>query len=252
MSVGSGIKLTSGFDLNSKSPLDNRTLFETINERDLLPSINLYEGLICYVKEVKENFQYIDGKWQEFKSSGGDVSQEQVNIIQNEINDIKSIKYDDVEGVKDENGYTILTFKANGVDKKTITIENINNENIGLYHIGSEPPDDINMMWIDTSEGGIDLSFDSIIINELRLLISAMQNRIDKLEADVEYLKINGGGSGGDTSELIILEDGDYLITESGEFVALESSVVAETFNILTQLGENMITEDDNNLILEV
>ena len=61
--IGKGIKLSTGFDLNSQSPLDNREVFETIEERDALPNINLYEGLTCYVKETKENYQYIDGNW---------------------------------------------------------------------------------------------------------------------------------------------------------------------------------------------
>ena len=61
--IGKGIKLSTGCDLKSRSPLDNREVFETIEERDALPSINLYEGLTCYVKETKENYQYIDGNW---------------------------------------------------------------------------------------------------------------------------------------------------------------------------------------------
>ena len=61
--IGKGIPFSTGFDLNSQSPLDNREVFETIEERDALPSINLYEGLTCYVKETKENYQYIDGNW---------------------------------------------------------------------------------------------------------------------------------------------------------------------------------------------
>ena len=61
--IGKGIKLSTGFDLNSQSPLDNREVFETIEERDALPSITLYERLTCYVKETKENYQYIDGNW---------------------------------------------------------------------------------------------------------------------------------------------------------------------------------------------
>ena len=61
--IGKGIKLSTGFDLNSQSPLDNREVFETIEERDALPSINLYEGLTCYVKETKKNYQYVDGDW---------------------------------------------------------------------------------------------------------------------------------------------------------------------------------------------
>ena len=58
--IGKGIKLSTGFDLNSQSPLDNREVFETIEERDALPSINLYEGLTCYVKETI-NIYCLDG-----------------------------------------------------------------------------------------------------------------------------------------------------------------------------------------------
>ena len=61
--IGKGIQISTGFDLNSQSPLDNRTVFETIEERDSLPSINLYEGLECFVKSTKENYQYINGEW---------------------------------------------------------------------------------------------------------------------------------------------------------------------------------------------
>lgn len=61
--IGKGIKLSTGFDLNAKSPLDNREWFKTIAERDALPDINLYEGLKCFVEETKHNYQYIDGEW---------------------------------------------------------------------------------------------------------------------------------------------------------------------------------------------
>ena len=63
MSIGKGINLSVGFDLNAQQPLDNRDVFETIRERDSLPQINTYEGMKCYVKETKSNYQYIDGAW---------------------------------------------------------------------------------------------------------------------------------------------------------------------------------------------
>ena len=63
MSIGKGINLSTGFDLNAQQPLDNRDVFETIKERDALPQINTYEGMKCYVKETKSNYQYIDGAW---------------------------------------------------------------------------------------------------------------------------------------------------------------------------------------------
>ena len=57
MSLGKGIKLSTGFDLNAKSPLDSREWFKTIAERDALPDINLYVGLRCFVEETKHNYQ---------------------------------------------------------------------------------------------------------------------------------------------------------------------------------------------------
>ena len=73
MSLVKGINLSTGFDLNAKSPLDNRQVFETIAERDALPDINRYEGLFCYVKETQKNYQFINGTWKDFMatSSGG-------------------------------------------------------------------------------------------------------------------------------------------------------------------------------------
>lgn len=71
MSIGKGIKLSTGFDLNAQSPLDNREWFSTIEERDSLPNINLYEGLKCFVNETKKNYQYINGEWTDYGGSGG-------------------------------------------------------------------------------------------------------------------------------------------------------------------------------------
>ena len=65
MSIGKGIPISTGFDLNSQSPLDNRTIFKTIAERDSLPSINLYEGLECFVEDTKIKYQYLNGQWEE-------------------------------------------------------------------------------------------------------------------------------------------------------------------------------------------
>lgn len=50
---GKGISVGSGFDLGANLPLDNRTVQATIAERDSMPTIQLVEGLLVYVKENK-------------------------------------------------------------------------------------------------------------------------------------------------------------------------------------------------------
>lgn len=92
MSIGRGIKLSTGFDLNAKAPLDNREWFETIEERNSLPDINLYEGLKCFVNSTKKNYQYVNGEWTDFGGgSGGGTDEEleeRVESVENDVADL--------------------------------------------------------------------------------------------------------------------------------------------------------------------
>ena len=74
-----GIKLSSGFSLGAKSPLDTREVVEDISERDTLITSNIaYEGMIVYVKTEKKHYKLVNlttPKWEELGSgSGGDLS----------------------------------------------------------------------------------------------------------------------------------------------------------------------------------
>ena len=74
-----GIKLSSGFSLGAKSPLDTREVVEDISERDALITSNIaYEGMIVYVKTEKKHYKLVDlttPEWKELGSgSGGDLS----------------------------------------------------------------------------------------------------------------------------------------------------------------------------------
>lgn len=50
---GKGVSVGSGFDLGANLPLDNRTVQATLADRDVMPTIQLVEGLFVYVKENK-------------------------------------------------------------------------------------------------------------------------------------------------------------------------------------------------------
>ena len=74
-----GIKLSSGFSLGAKSPLDTREVVKDISERDALITSNIaYEGMIVYVKTEKKHYKLVDlttPEWKELGSgSGGDLS----------------------------------------------------------------------------------------------------------------------------------------------------------------------------------
>lgn len=128
------------------------------------------------------------------------------------------------------------------------------------FYKGPSPPKDVDMMWIDSSDDEIDNVISSSVIDEFRTILSAMQNKINKLEADIEYIKINGGGGIippiTTTSYFIISEENDDIfITEDGDMIVLEEytegTVVVTTSNILMENDDVLITEDGEIVVLE-
>ena len=69
-----GILINTGFDVGSSSPIDNRTIKNTTNERDALVSEGkVYENLKVYCKDTKKEYRWTGTEW-EISSSGGDLT----------------------------------------------------------------------------------------------------------------------------------------------------------------------------------
>ena len=63
---GKGIVVASGFDLSAKSPLDSRSIVNTIAERDAHVTGNrAYPGLPVYVLEEQKEYRYTGTEWTE-------------------------------------------------------------------------------------------------------------------------------------------------------------------------------------------
>ena len=63
---GKGISLASGFDLGAKSPLDSRSIVNTIEERDAHVTENrAYPGMKVYVLEEQKEYRYTGSDWKE-------------------------------------------------------------------------------------------------------------------------------------------------------------------------------------------
>lgn len=74
-----GIELNSQFDVLTGLPLDGRTVAADITERNAIPALRRYEGLIVYVESAETNYQLVGGidnaNWEELSGSGsGDSS----------------------------------------------------------------------------------------------------------------------------------------------------------------------------------
>lgn len=126
-----------------------------------------------------------------------------------------------------DNETPVNAFNMNSIENKILYLKKLINAKASGYYVGTTPPQDESVLWIDTSEDEVDNALSGSLIEELMSTIKSMQDKINKLEEEVEYLKINGGGG---TVVPPTTEDGSYIITEDGDLI---------------------VTEDDENLILE-
>lgn len=207
MSVGKGIQLSTGFDVNTAQPLDSRELVNSIEERDAL--INVYNGLRCYVNGVGA-FIYIDGVWSESDSK---VSEDD-ETIQNIINEVAELSSDVVE--------------------LDIKIDNV------IEYSDIAPQEEETLLWVDTSTDD-DVSFPLLsneIILEFQGIIGELRTQIDKLKKDnitleqrIAYLEQHGGGSGGGIPDyegeglIMTFEDGTQMTFEDDSIMIFEEYV---------------------------
>lgn len=135
----------------------------------------------------------------------------------------------------------------------------------GYSHIwvGDTPPEDTNMIWLDTrSDGILDDETDIETVNKLISRIGELENTVSLLIKRVAYLEQNGvvipggGGNTGDTSEnIILLEDGTEILLEDGTPLLLEEdnsgSNTEITNGILLEDNTHILLENNNPLLLE-
>ena len=72
MALGKGIPVINGFDLNSKLPLDSRTVADTMEDMNkLVTDGSVGDGQLCYCKAGKKLYVLKEGIWSEVGGSGG-------------------------------------------------------------------------------------------------------------------------------------------------------------------------------------
>ena len=247
MSVGKGIQLSTGFDVNTAQPLDSRELVNSIEERDAL--INVYNGLRCYVNGVGA-FIYIDGVWSESDSKVSEDDETIQNII-NEVTELSSdvaeldTKIDNTNNNVSVLNSTVIELNnnfgelssnvgsfSNEIDELGVKIDNV------IEYSNIVPQEEETLLWVDTSTDGDASSplLSNEIILEFQGIIGELRTQIDKLKKDnialerrIAYLEQHGSGSGGgdipdyEGEELImVFEDGTQMTFEDGSIMTFE------------------------------
>ena len=216
MSLGKGIKLSTGFDLNAKSPLDNREWFKTIAERDALPDINLYEGLRCFVEETKHNYQYIDGKWIDKDIGGGSGTGSGKSV--------KEIEYGETEPTDENISIWVDTSNDAGVMQSfaDALLQEFRSTIADLYKE----------------------------IADLKEQNKKLEARVAYLEMN------GGGSGGDipiepDTNDIIMVDENNYVLTfEDGSIMCFDNVETETTTDIvITDEGGNILTFEDGSIM---
>lgn len=216
MSLGKGIKLSTGFDLNAKSPLDSREWFKTIAERDALPDINLYEGLKCFVEETKHNYQYIDGEWVDKDIGGGSGTGSGKSV--------KEIEYGETEPTDENISIWVDTSNDAGVMQSfaDALLQEFRSTIADLYKE----------------------------IADLKEQNKKLEARVTYLEMN------GGGSGGDipiepDTNDIIIVDENNYVLTfEDGSIMCFDNVETETTTDIvITDEDGNILTFEDGSIM---
>ena len=257
MSFGNGIPLASGFDYGAKSPLDSRICVKTIAGRDEHVTANrAYEGMLVYVIEEQKLYRYENNTWKIIPTSEdiptkiSELDNDNEYVTKEEVDEIlKNTDLDNDDYITKEELDEIL--------------ENVDLEGEDCWHLGDVVPEDNEKIWFSSSTSTTqqeEITYNNPIIQELFASIKSLQNAVTKLQADVEYIKIHGGGqgSGGGSEEdttnnsSLALEDGGLFLLEDGSLLLLENAIqeISDTI-LLLENGAEFLLEDGGSIMLE-
>ena len=90
MALGKGIPVINGFDLNSKLPLDSRTVADTMEDMNkLVTDGSVGDGQLCYCKADKKMYVLKDNVWSEVGGGSGYVTYQVSDMFtEDEINQL--------------------------------------------------------------------------------------------------------------------------------------------------------------------
>lgn len=121
---GSGIPLSASFDLSGQKPLDARDVVESISERDAMPDMQKYEGMVVYCIETKLSYQLVknDKDVLEWKTFGTNSD----TVIGNLAAVATSGSYTDLKNVPATN-YVVQPAQPEADSKVLIWVEELKN-----------------------------------------------------------------------------------------------------------------------------
>ena len=236
MSLGKGIPVINGFDLNSKLPLDSRTVADTTEEMNtLVTNGSVGDGQLCYCKADKKLYVLKEGAWSEVGGGGGGKSvPPTLNLIDFETGEVRTTiteeEYNNLKnGLYNSVNYYIETYEEAYLQSKLLSIYDDKNKRLSCNFSSIK----INA----TSE--TDISLTNIIYD----LIIGQKDTNGNYPITIEKLLevpfgSNSGGGGGSSASLNIVTIDNFSNGDHNQqgFVMPTEDVVLFTDKALVSL----------------
>lgn len=234
---------------------DGQTIFATIEEQKAFIDANTAainanaEAIVNVDNRVTE----VDGK----VSNANNL----INDVGNRIASVQSFKDLQVDGslvdgairyVVDDKKYYSYT-AADGWQEMTTSGEGgYVDDTYSHIWIGTEPPENNNMIWVDTNTDGVVEGEDDT--NLLRMVLeqmAEMKNEIASLRRRVKYLEEHGTfdpGEGDEPDVPPVVDEEDIILLEDGSSIALEDDSGDLLLEI--EIDDSVEEEDPDEIIL--
>ena len=224
----------------------------TVDTEEQLNNIDVTKlptGSMCYVSSLKNYCYLVEGKWMILKDGAFTTVPDYSSL--SSLSDNATIVPGTMVFVENENAYYHYDTTNTWQQNRTAVIS-------------QEEPTDTSVIWIPENELPQETIEDNITIKDIYAAfkvydaqMQVLNDRIQSLEKEVAYLKEHGITTDtADDDGAILLEDGNYLISETGDYIIIESASSESTTNdingaILTEDGNYITTEDDRYIIIE-
>lgn len=213
---------------------------ETYSQLEELDVSKLRNGAICYVNNEETYYSYnTTSGWKPMETSSSDKDNN------NDNNDT---------GGDDNTGNDNTGNDDTGSDIVKPEVPDI----YAHIWVGPEPPEDTNMLWLDTNEEGFELDQNIELLYQLQSTVKELQTNIVVLENRVKYLEENGvvinpdnpptpDEPDDDDGDILLLEDGFAILLEDGSRLLLEMQETKPS----TPSGNALLFEDGSKILLE-
>lgn len=186
--LGTGITITTGFDLTTKKPLDSRTVVNNIGQLRALPEDRVYKGLLVHVVDEDKLYQWkksVDDSGQIILDKNGnpvyDWGPIEAEVSAKEVEDVDYSKTPSLLLQKNKQNFFPVTHEKYVVNDEGKTLEQVLSEKYQTKEDAKQESDSVKE---DLTK--YQLKQDNGLNTDSKIVVEAINEIYDKMDAAID------------------------------------------------------------------